>query len=231
MTFVFIPPGTFTMGSPQNELGRYDNELQRQVTLDQGYYLQTTEVTQGQWSAIMHKNPSHFKKCGDDCPVENISYYDIKAYINKLNTKDQERNYRLPTEEEWEYAARAGSTTAFANGDISETECSYEPNLNLVGWYCYNSEQKTHPVALKNPNDWGLYDMHGNVWEQCVNWYAEYKDGINPKEPMLGQIRVIRGGAWYLGAKDCRAATKDWFSLGEENNSTGFRLICTPNNN
>jgi len=123
--------------------------------------MQTTEVTQGQWRAVMGSNPAYFQNCGDDCPVEQVSWDDIQTFIAVLNTRG-EGIYRLPTEAEWEYAARAGSTAALANGGTTVTDCSYDQNLDAMGWYCGNAASKTHPVAQKQPNAWGLYDMHGN---------------------------------------------------------------------
>ncbi len=165
MDFVLIKAGTFMMGSPEDEEGRYYKEIQHQVILTQDYYMQTTELTQGQWEAVMGSNPSNFYNCGSNCPVEKVSWNDIQAFIEKLNQRG-EGIYRLPTEAEWEYAARAGSTTAFANGGITERGCSYDANLDAMGWY-YGNADGTHPVAQKLPNAWGLYDMHGNVWEWC----------------------------------------------------------------
>jgi Uncharacterized conserved protein len=143
MTFVYIEPGSYTMGSPSTESGRGSAETQHQVTLTKGYYMQTTEVTQGQWKAVMGSNPSYFGSCGDDCPVEDVSWTDAQAFITALNEKEQTNKYRLPTEAEWEYAARAGSTTAFANGGISETGCDLDANLDAMGWYCGNANIKT----------------------------------------------------------------------------------------
>ena len=159
MTFKLIPAGTFTMGSPENELGRSSDETSHQVTLSNQFYIQTKEVTQGQWEKVMGSNPSHFSNCGTDCPVETVSWNDIQQFITLLNAKG-EGTYRLPTEAEWEYACRAGSTTAFPNGDIINTKCN-EPILNVIGWYCGNSDDTTHPVAQKQPNAWGLSDMNG----------------------------------------------------------------------
>jgi formylglycine-generating enzyme required for sulfatase activity len=196
MEFVYINPGTFMMGSPSSEPGRGSDERQHRVTLTKGFYMQTTEVTQGEWKAVMGNNPSYFKNCGDDCPVEVVSWDDVQAFIQKLNRKEGVNRYRLPTEAEWEYAARAGSTTAFANGEISrpaELECNDDWNLDAMGWYCGNSWRKPYtyteqtapnfsrklprPVAQKQPNAWGLHDMHGNVHEWCQDRHAPYPSG------------------------------------------------------
>jgi len=209
MTFNLVSAGTFTMGSPANEPGHNSrgDETQHQVTLTSSYYMQTTEVTQAQWEAVMGSNPSYFSSCGSDCPVEQVSWDDAQEFINKLNQKG-EGVYMLPTEAQWEYAARAGSTTAFANGEITETGWGYDPNLDAMGWYGYNSSGTTHPVAIqKTPNAWGLYDMHGNVWEWCQDWYGSYSSDTvtDPEGPSTGSIRVFRGGSWRNDARLCRS--------------------------
>jgi len=161
--FKLIPPGTFSMGSPSDEPGRGIGEDQHQVTLSTSFYMMTTEVTQAQWEAVMGSNPSYFSGC-PTCPVEWVSWDDVQSYITKMNLRG-EGTYSLPTEAQCEYAARAGSTTAFANGEITELVCEYDPKLDAIGWYCYNSDSKTHAVGQKSPNAWGLYDMSGNVME------------------------------------------------------------------
>ena len=231
MEFVSIKPGTFMMGSPSSEPERRKNERQHKVTLTKGFYMQTTEVTQGQWKAVMGKNPSKFKNCGDDCPVEKVSWNDAQGFIRRLNQKEGSDKYRLPTEAEWEYAARAGSKTAFANGGISELKCGYDSNLDAVGWYCGNSNKRTHPVAQKQPNSWGLYDMHGNVYEWCQDWYGEYypvSSVIDPTGPSSASLRVYRGGGWRKNARYCRAASRSRYKPGTRNGSVGFRLVLSP---
>ena len=237
MTFRAIPAGTFMMGSPLNEPGRLDRELQHQVTLTQPFYMQTTEVTQAQWRAMMESNPSWHNTCGDDCPVENISWDDIQTFINQLNALG-EGTYRLPTEAEWEYSARAGSTTAFANGDITELDCGRDPNLDAMGWYCYNSGDTPHPVAQKNPNVWGLYDMHGNIWEWVQDRYGDYPSdpvidptGPDPSDPSTHLSHVGRGASFNFRADYCRSAhrgrrTAEPFDGPDR--WTGFRLVVNP---
>jgi formylglycine-generating enzyme required for sulfatase activity len=226
MEFVRIPPGEFMMGSPENEPGRYSDEKQHKVVLTQGFYMQTTEVTQEQWKSVMGSNPSDFKDC-DQCPVENVSWNDAQEFIRKLNQKEGKEVYRLPTEAEWEYAARAGSRTAFANGDITELECKSDPNLEKMGWYCGNSENKPHAVGQKSPNAWGLYDMHGNVWEWCQDWYGDYPDGTvsDPVGPPTGSNRVGRGGSWDNDAQVCRSADRGRSDPGNRSRNLGFRLL------
>jgi formylglycine-generating enzyme required for sulfatase activity len=230
MEFVYIEPGTFMMGSSSGESERDDDEKQHRVTLTKGFYMQTTEVTQGQWKAVMGNNPSHFKNCGDDCPVEEVSWNDVQEFIRKLNQREGGNKYRLPTEAEWEYAARAGSTEAFANGGISELECGYDSNLDAMGWYCGNSNKKTHSVAQKQPNAWGLYDMHGNVYEWCQDWYGDYPSGsvTDPTGPSGGSRRVKRGGCWNLYARYCRSAFRFRSAPDFRFCNLGFRLLRTP---
>jgi formylglycine-generating enzyme required for sulfatase activity len=226
MSFVQIEPGTFTMGSPDGELARGNDETQHQVTLSKYFYLQTTEVTQGQWKAVMGSNPSSFNTCGDNCPVENVSWNDVQDFIQKLNEKENTTKYTLPTEAQWEYAARAGTSTAFFDGNISETGCNPEPNLSYMGWYCYNADSKTHPVAHKEPNVWGLYDMYGNVWEWCSDWYGTYPNSAvtDPVGPDTGSSRVLRGGSWVNSAGYCRSAVRNSLSPGYRSSNYGFRL-------
>lgn len=227
MEFVYIQPGMFTMGSPPNETGRDKDETQHQVTLTEGFYLQTTEVTQGQWQAVIGSNPSYFKNCGNDCPVERVSWDDAQEFIRKLNQREGGVRYRLPTEAEWEYAARAGSATAFANGNIAELICGYDSKLDAMGWYCGNSDEKTHPVAQKQANAWGLYDMLGNVWEWCQDWKGDYPSGsvTDPTGPSDGFCRVYRGGTWGSGAVFCRSAERDCFTPGFRGFSLGLRIL------
>jgi len=227
MTFNYIAPGTFQMGSPSDEPGRESDEDQHEVTLTKGYFMQTTEITQGQWKAVMGSNPASFYTCGDNCPVEKISWNDVQEFIAALNQQEGTSKYRLPTEAEWEYAARAGSGLAFANGEINETGCGNDPNLTQIGWYCGNANDKTHPVAQKISNAWGLYDMHGNVWEWCQDWYdADYPSGpvTDPIGPGSGSCRVDRGGSWSNNARRCRSANRDRYSPGDRFNYVGARL-------
>ncbi len=230
MDFVLIPAGSFIMGSPSNEAGRDNDERQHQVTLTKEFYIQTTELTQGQWKAVMGGNPSWFSDCGDDCPVEKVSWNDVQEFIRRLNQKEGIDKYRLPTEAEWEYAARAGSTTAFANGGITELVCGHDSNLDAMGWYCGNSGKMTHPVAQNKPNAWGLFDMHGNVWEMCQDRFGKYPSGVvtDPKGPASGTYRVDRGGSWVSFARYGRSASRRGYTPHFRVNRLGFRLARTP---
>jgi formylglycine-generating enzyme required for sulfatase activity len=226
MTFRLIPAGTFVMGSPSDELGRGSDETQYTVTISESFYIQTTEVTQGQWKAVMGNNPSSFDSCGLNCPVEYISWEDAEDFIMTLNAMG-EGSYTFPTEAQWEYAARAGSNKAFANGDISNT--TTDSNLDVMGWYSSNSGSTPHAVAQKQPNAWGLYDMHGNVWEWCHDWYGSYPDisVTDPGGPSSGSFRVLRGGSWYSDAQSCRSAGRYIFSPGNRDYYIGLRLSRT----
>jgi formylglycine-generating enzyme required for sulfatase activity len=229
MTFVWIEPGTFMMGSPEDEPQRDSDETQHEVALTQGYYMQTTEVTQGQWKAVMGSNPSYFSSCGDDCPVEEVSWNKIQEFITALNAQEKTSQYRLPTEAEWEYAARAGSNKPFAFGDcLSTTDANYNGNYPLSG--CPKGDYRGHPIEVGSlkANAWGLYDMNGNVWEWCQDWYGSYPTNsvTDPVGATSGSSRVIRGGGWYSDASYCRSANRYNYSPGSTSYNVGFRLAC-----
>jgi formylglycine-generating enzyme required for sulfatase activity len=225
-SFVNIPTGTFIMGSPEFELGRNNDETQHEVTITKGFYMQTALVTQRQWKALMGSNPSRFSEESYDRPVDNVSWYDCQQFIKRLNSM-KEDTYRLPTEAEWEYACRAGSSDQCTEGEIIELFCGHDHNLDVVGWYCGNSNRMPHPVAQKNPNSWELYDVHGNLMEWCQDWYGEY-DAIPQKDttgPVTGPGRVIRGGSWFSCAKNCRSASRFHWSPNSKSDFIGFRLV------
>ena len=192
MKMVLIPPGEFTMGSPESEAGRRKNETQHTVALSKAFSIGVYEVTQSQYEQVMGSYPSYFK--GANNPVE-ASWDDAVAFCEKLSALPAEvaagRVYRLPTEAEWEYACRAGTTKAYSFGDDKK-------DLGKYAWFNENSDSTTHAVGEKLPNGWGLYDMHGNVWEWCVDLYGKSGD----------TFRVIRGGSWSDVAADCRSATR-----------------------
>ena len=223
MTFWLIPAGTFMMGSPEEEEGRSSDEVLHRVTISKSFYMQTTQVTQGQWQAVMGDNPSDFTNCGENCPVENVSWDDTVKFIDKLNQADGKNRYRLPTEAEWEYACRAGSNVAYCFGnDIWE--------LDRFAWYDGNSGGETHPVGQLEPNAWGLYDMHGNVWEWCSDWYGNYPSGAvtDPAGSSTGSSRVYRGGGWFSLAVYCRSAPRRNYSPDLPGLILGFRLFLSP---
>ncbi len=231
MTFVPISPGTFMMGSPESEPGRSEDEIPHDVTLTEGYYIQSTPITQGQWQAVMVYNPSHFKKCGENCPVENVSWEDVQVFIQILNQRDKSYQYRLPTEAEWEYAVRAGTTTPFSFGDTLSTDQAnydYDGNYPYVDGPKEGFQVKITPVASFAPNAWGVYDMHGNVWEWCQDRYGDYPNGsvTDPKGPSSGDYRVLRGGCWLSASRLCRSASRLRFHPGYRDHYIGFRLVA-----
>lgn len=221
MQFVLIPAGEFKMGSPSGEGGRIDNEGPvHTVTIEKAYYLSKYEVTQKQWMEVMGSNPSYFKFWGDDLPVDQISWNDVQEFIRKLNAKEGTDKYRLPSEAEWEYAARAGTTTQYSFGDSGS-------KLGEYAWSGVCSHPR--PVGQKKPNTWGLYDMHGNVWEWVQDWYHSDYDGAptdgSAWESGGGRFRVIRGGGWEFFAGGCRSASRADDSPGARKNYLGFRLV------
>ena len=212
MSFAYIPAGEFQMGSNN---GESKEKPVHTVRISQGFQMGITEVTQAQWEAVMGSNPSNFKNCLQ-CPVEQVSWEDAQQFIAKLNGQNDGYKYRLPTESEWEYAARAGTT-----GD-------YAGSLDAMAWYSNNSDSKTHPVGTKSPNSWGLYDMHGNVWEWVQDWYGAYPSGAvtDPSGAASGSYRVVRGGSWVSPAAGARSADRSrahapsYRSIG-----VGFRVV------
>ena len=198
---VEVRGGTFRMGATSEQgSDAYDGEKPvHSVTLS-GYYIGKTEVTQALWKAVMGSNPSEFK--GDDLPVERVSWYDCQEFIRELNALTGQ-NFRLPTEAEWEFACRGGNNSR----GYKYSGSNYIDN---VAWYDGNSEDKTHPVATKLPNELGLYDMSGNVWEWCSDWNGKYSSGAqtNPKGPYDGSYRVIRGGSWIFSVGYCRSSRR-----------------------
>lgn len=232
MEFVLMPGGTFNMGSPDNEPCRSEIEGPvHEVRLD-SFYMSRYEVTQAQWRKVMGGNPSRFSGC-DDCPVEMVSWDDVQEFIAKFK-KESKHNFRLPTEAEWEYACRAGTTGVFNTGnDLPSDSCSIslKPNaLERAGWYRMNSKYKTHPVGMKEPNAFGLFDMHGNVSEWCFDcgngeFYASSPkyNPINNRSSCIG--RVLRGGGWDSGAPSCRSAKRTWGLWNKPYEDMGFRLV------
>ncbi len=259
--FMPIPAGTFQMGSPLSEPGRGPDETQHEVRLTRAFLMQTKEVTQGQWEALMGNNPSRFPQCGSDCPVEQVTWYEALAYANALSRQEglaecfalsgcirapgegmectvvsvnapggnvyECQGYRLPTEAEWEFAARAGTQTAFFNGGLTETGCGLDPSLDRAGWYCGNAGITTHPVGQKQSNGYGLFDVHGNVhewvWDLYLGDYASL-GGTDPVNNSSGSTRVLRGGSWTFFAELCRAAIRFGFDPANRFDILGFRL-------
>ncbi|HUT04536.1 MAG TPA: formylglycine-generating enzyme family protein [bacterium] len=253
VTMVPIAAGSFLMGSPDDELRRDPDEGPQRTVNISAFQMSETEVTQKQFEDVMGWNDSYFS--GDDHPVERVTWFDCVSFCNELSEADGytkcytisnigydgdhitsaevtcnfgANGYRLPTEAEWEYACRAGTTTRFYTGDS-------DPDLRRAGWYFNNSGQTTHPVGEKERNAWGLYDMHGNVWEWCWDWYSSRYYGTRPdpdSDPTgasSGAVRVLRGGGWYGLTWSCRSAGRDWPEPGYGYYGYGFRVARSSN--
>jgi sulfatase modifying factor 1 len=235
MKFVLIPPGNFMMGAAPHEMGQDpDEQPQHLVEISKPFYMQTTEVTQNQWAAVMGDNPSFFSDCGGDCPVEQVSWEDSQRFIRALNEREKTDRYRLPSEAEWEYACRAGTTTPFAFGDTLSTEqANYDGNYpySLSSLGVYGSlgayRRKTVSVGRFPPNSWGLGDMHGNVWEWCQDWYGSYQPQAvtDPTGPVSGLTKVIRGGGWNYFGRLCRSSFRSNNLPSFAHSSVGFRVV------
>ena len=217
---VAIKGGTFQMGSNESS----DEKPIHTVTVSD-FSIGKTEVTQAQWVAVMGSKPSNFK--GDNLPVETVSWDDIQVFINKLNTKTG-KTYRLPTEAEWEYAAGASTSPVTDRNKYAGTNS--ESSLGNYAWYSANSGSKTHPVGTKQPNQFGLYDMSGNVWEWCSDWYGSYSSSPqnNPKGASSGSFRVLRGGSWSDVAQRCRVAYRLSYAPDNRYAYLGFRPVLVP---
>ena len=223
--FRWCEPGTFLMGSPEDEPELWDKETQHPVTLTRGFWIAETPVTQALWEIFMGDNPSHFK--GAELPVEQVSWDDAQRFINKLNGMKPELQLCLPTEAQWEYACRAGTTTPFAFGDNITTN-----QVNYYGNRPYNNgkkgENRSQTVEVKSlpSNAWGLYQMHGNVWEWCQDWYGEYpsQSATDPQGAVSGTHRVLRGGSWLFRGRFCRSAYRHAVDPADRDRDFGFRL-------
>ncbi|MDP2844828.1 MAG: SUMF1/EgtB/PvdO family nonheme iron enzyme, partial [Candidatus Methanoperedens sp.] len=221
MEFVSIPAGEFDMGSPLNDKdGNYYERPVHRVNIGKAFYMGKFEVTQKQWREVMGSNPSYFK--GDNLPVELVSWNDVQEFIKKLNETEDGSKYRLPTEAEWEYAARAGTTTRYSFGDN-------ESELGGYAWYNANSGSKTHEVGQKKPNPWGLYDMHGNVYEWVQDyWHGDYNGAPTDGSSWVsggGSDRVARGCSWFYADSTCRSAIRFRPPTGFSDDNLGFRLL------
>jgi formylglycine-generating enzyme required for sulfatase activity len=233
----WIPPGRYVMGSPGTERGRFDNEVQHEVEIENGFWFGDTAVTQALWEAVIGSNPSCFQT--PDRPVEMVSWYDCQVFTARLNDLVSGLEARLPTEAEWEYACRAGTTTATWAGDEQLIEGKFVLWLDNIAWYNGNSvfdesewrsnqnmkfRQGTHPVKCKAPNPWGLYDILGNVYEYCSDMYVDYADKISGYSEEKSLTRNVRGGSWRSKPMFVRAANRGADSDGA--NDLGLRLAC-----
>ncbi|WP_022953237.1 formylglycine-generating enzyme family protein [Leucothrix mucor] len=223
--FRWCESGTFLMGSPKDEPERSDNETQYEVIFSKGFWIADTAVTQGLWGAVMGESPSRFK--GENRPVDNVSWNDAQEFISKMNHMKPELKLCLPTEAQWEYACRAGSTTPFCWGEQINSEL-----VNFNGTEPYNNGRRsefrhdTVDVESFYQNDWGLWQMHGNVWEWCQDWYGLYPDKIatDPIGSEVGVDRVLRGGSWFYYGRYCRSACRDNGQPVVRYDNYGFRL-------
>ncbi len=250
---VLIQSGRFTMGSQISEEGSKEHETLHKVELTQPYYLGTTEVTENQWALVMGpsmitemveerdpKTKRFIRKIekqrpnpmlGSQLPITSVSWEDAVKFCQRLSELPEEkkegRTYRLPTEAEWEYACRAGTSTAYSFGDTATS-------LGDYAWFVGNSKRNNmrarYPVGTKKPNAWGLYDMHGNVWEWCSDWYGPYPEGFvnDPQGPSKGSVHVRRGGSWDCLAPDCRSAFRFGLDQYYRDNDFGFRIALSP---
>ena len=250
MEFVWVPRGRFLMGSPKSEAGRDLDERQHEVRISRGYWMGKYEVTQGEWEAVMGANPSKFKSCGARCPVDSVSWEDVQEFIRKLNRLESRSGYeyRLPSEAEWEYAARAGSAGATPEGELRILGANNAPVVDGQAWYRGNSGVSypgghdcsdwpsmqyeanrcgPHPVGLKRANKLGLHDTLGNVREWTGDWYGKYPSGAvtDPRGPTTGSYRVVRGGSWSGDPRSVRSAFRYYFSSGARIGNVGFRLV------
>lgn len=249
----WIPSGEFLMGSPPGEPYRSADEYQHLVKILNGFWMSKYPVTQGQWFSVMGNRPSVY---GNRCelinmllgeskeqwkalPVENVSWTNIcgnrslqsDGFLDKANsTTPIGWCFKLPSETEWEYACRAGTTTAFNNGERLARFSLWSGNLSKLGWYEMNSGDKPHPVGQKAPNAWGLHDMHGNVWEWCSSCFSKYPEVVTTDslDPPVGLTRVNRGGSWASRPKNCRSASRSSNEPDYKSKRLGFRLVLCP---
>ncbi len=220
-------PGTFLMGSPQNELQRHPDEAQHQITIAKGFWMAETTVTQGLWELVMGNNPSRFKNRRR--PVERISWHDAQQFISEINHCSEGLSVRLPTEVEWEYACRAGTATAFSFGENITTDLvNFDCNYAYIGAPIGVNRKSTIEVGSLPCNDWGLYEMHGNVLEWCQDCYEEPEQtAVNSQIIEPYRPRVLRGGSWFNGGRNARSACRDYFDPTEHFAFLGFRLLCS----
>ncbi|MCX6545173.1 MAG: formylglycine-generating enzyme family protein [Acidobacteria bacterium] len=229
MVLVAIEPGSFVMGSPASEAGRNDDEQPHRITLSRRIYMGRYEVTQTEWQMVMGANPSRFSDCAR-CPVEQVNFYDVDDFLTRLTARSSAMRYRLPTEAEWEYACRAGTSTAYGLGDQLEAR---DANFNASPGEQVtpgSGAYRTRPVGSFAPNAWGLHDMHGNVWEWTNDFYGPYdaQADVDPRGPQAGTTRVIRGGSWYFDAASARCAQRYTHAPQDRGFSLGFRVVGEP---
>ncbi len=234
LVMVKIPGGTFQMGAPATERGRNSDETLHQVTLTSDYYIGKYEVTQAQWEAVMGTNPSLYPSCGPTCPVDNVFSYQIRnggEFVSRVNQLLGTTKFRLPTEAEWEWAARGGTQTRFSFGDAltGDDACGTNAEASPYVWWCGNAGSATQPVGAKAPNPYGLHDMHGNVAEWVEDWYDKYPSTAqtNPTGPATGLLGVFRGGSCSSDLRNVRSARRFWADQDDRSPALGFRLAMS----
>ena len=229
MVLTAIQPGSFVMGSPESEPGRQADEVPHRVTISRHFYIGRYEVTQSEWQKVMGSNPSRFANCAR-CPVEQVTFYDVASFLARVTAQSTSMRFRLPTEAEWEYACRAGSTTAYAVGDTLTDSAA---NINAhpeVAWSPEGDSRRTRHVGGHQPNRWSLFDMHGNVWEWTNDFAGPYDPSadVDPRGPGSGGARIIRGGSWYFDAASARCAQRYTHAPQDRGFSLGFRVVGEP---
>jgi formylglycine-generating enzyme required for sulfatase activity len=225
MVFVRIPAGTFTMGSPADEPSREAQERPHTVTISRAFLLGAYEVTEPQWERVMGVNPSRFRSAAGSLPVEEVSRVDVHDFLARLNARSPGHGFRLPTEAEWEYACRAGTTSPYNVGPVlTRSDANVSPSADTP----VNARGQTMPVGSFRPNAWGLYDMHGNVWEWTGDDHCAYAEGpvTDPRGACGAPLKVIRGGSWYFAADSARCALRYTHRAQDRGFSLGFRAVA-----
>lgn len=226
LEFVYIPSGKFLMGSPASEEGRHWSESQKTVTIERDFLIGKFEVTQGQWQGVMGNNPSQFQKCGPECPVDTVSWYEAREFLAKLNSLNDGFTYSLPTEAEWEYAARAGTSTAFAFGDtIASTQANFNGEAPYGNVPQGPNLERTVKVGSYKPNAWGIYDMHGNVGEWVED---DVSSTFADRLLKMNYVRGLRGGHWYSAGNSLRSASRGGYEPYTGSQFYGFRVVARP---
>lgn len=225
--FRWIAPGCFFMGSFDDEPERWDDEVLHEVSISRGFWMADTVCTQAMWMAVMGENPCVFQQ-REDNPVDNVSWEDIRFFLKRINATVSGLELRLPTEAEWEYACRAQTRTPFYFGDVLTTDtANYNGNRPYNNGHKGENREKTVPVKAFACNAWGLFEMHGNVWEWCQDWFGKYpKETVaDPHGPVSGDARVLRGGSWHSGGRSLRSAHRYWNAPYSRFDRLGFRLV------
>jgi formylglycine-generating enzyme required for sulfatase activity len=229
--FELLPAGAFRMGSPEDEPGHEAQEVAHPVTLSRAFWLGRTEVTQAQWRRVLGSNPSKFVAVGPDAPVEQVTWYEVSRFLRRLGELSPGNRFRLPTEAEWEYACRAGTTTAYVTGALLTTDqANYDGRYPLPGQNPGVNRDRTTPVASFAPNPWGLFDLHGNVWEWTADEHCPYRAGAvtDPTDACGAALKVIRGGSFYFDADSARCALRYSHRPQDRGPSLGFRVVREP---